>query len=258
MVTSRSPWNGRPVLRKLRKLMERYEDHEESWGPKPACNIQWSCAVGHEGHGQSYWKSCRWAARNNRNTWFEGMAKGLHVAPDYVLSNSSLCFCLLASINIVKFKAENQQKFLQCSPHPLWVLNIFWVQQSSLDQLLFWISQGRWQEPGGREHKHQLWLSSACSTHDQFKRLPNSSQTLNHCLSLHRKCYLSILLYKCCRPRQARVTGQLAPLGAEPYPQPKANCLQQDKLSSLSSVEHWQNAADKQAISQVFLPLVLW
>lgn len=80
---------------------------------------------GRRGHGQSSCGSCRLAAPQNRDRWLEGRNEGLRVAPDYALSNSSFCFQLLASLNITKFKAEKQQKFLQHSPHPLWVLNTF-------------------------------------------------------------------------------------------------------------------------------------
>lgn len=146
----------------------------------------WRCHTGGGGEGspglggrREHWQSWRgepWAGCRSKQR--SAGLKGLHTAPDYLISDSSLCFQLLASINITTPELEKQQKFLQRSPHPLWVLNIFQVQKSSLDQLLFWISQGRRQEPGGTEEEYQLtaWI------------LPVLHMTsLRACLTLHKR-----------------------------------------------------------------------
>lgn len=89
---------------------------------------------GRRGHWQS-WRGEHWGGCRSKQR--SAGLKGLHTAPDYPISDSSFCFQLLPSINITTLELEKQQKFLQRSPHPLWVLNIFRVQKSSLDQLLF-------------------------------------------------------------------------------------------------------------------------
>lgn len=94
----------------------------------------WGCRAG-GGTGRAHVGAAGWLPDKTETAGLKAGTRGLRVAPDYALSSSSLCFQLLASLSITKFK-KIQQKFLQRSPHPLWVLNIFRVWKSSLAQLL--------------------------------------------------------------------------------------------------------------------------
>lgn len=188
-VISRCPWKGKSNRWKAREAVRDARGMDRPQQQTQECSSQ-RCHTGGNGEGsprlgsqgpqgrREHWQSCcgePWAGCRSRQR--SAGLKGLHLASDYTLSDSSLCFQLLASINIVMLELEKQQKFLQCSPHPLWVLNIFRVWKSSLDQLLFWISQGRQQKPGGTEEEHQLtaWI------------LPVLHMiSLSACLTLHK------------------------------------------------------------------------
>lgn len=136
--------------------------------------IKGAWAGSRRGHWQTWceetWSGCQLKQRCT------GL-KGLHMAPNHTWSNSSLCFQVLASTNIMMLELEKQQKFLQRSPHPLRGLNIFPVWKSSLGELLIWISQCSCQEPGGSEEEHQLaaWTLPVLHT-----------TSLSTCLTLHK------------------------------------------------------------------------
>lgn len=89
--------------------------------------------------------------------------KGLHMAPDYVLSDSSLCFQLLASINIVMLDAE----ILPAQPPSPLGTEYSLSLEEQLRPAAF-LNKSR-KMAGARRHRGRApvhCLNSACSTHD--------------------------------------------------------------------------------------------
>ena len=130
-----------------------------------------SPGLGSRRHWQSWcgepWAGCRSEQRS------AGL-KELHTAPDCALSDSSLCFQLLASINIATLELEI---LTPQPPSPLGT-EYFLSLEEQLRPAAF-LNKSR-KTAGARRHRGRVpasCLNAACTTHDQFKCLPKSSQT---------------------------------------------------------------------------------
>lgn len=70
----------------------------------------WGCRAG-GGTGRARVGAAGWLPDKTETAGLKAGTRGLRAAPDHALSSSSLCFQLLASLTITKFKKYNRNSY---------------------------------------------------------------------------------------------------------------------------------------------------